>query len=64
MSSEAKPVTIKAKIERICTNPGLINSVAIQDERDDKNKQKSLEKIIKFDHQKAHFGLRSLMANT
>ena len=34
------------KVERICTNPNLINSVSVQDERDNINKNLSVEKII------------------
>lgn len=41
------------RIDRICTNPALIDSVMIQDERDAIGKGKAIDRIVKYDHQLA-----------
>ena len=38
------------KVDRICTNLNLINSVFIQDERDAIRKALPLDRIVKYDH--------------
>lgn len=48
-------MTTGVKIDRICTNPTLINSIAVQDERDCINKNLPIDFIVKYDHQMAGF---------
>lgn len=38
------------RIDRICMNPGLIDSVMIQDERDAAGKAKAIDRIVRYDH--------------
>lgn len=43
------------RIDRICMNPILMNTVVIQDERDAVGKKKAVDKIIKYDHHLAAY---------
>ena len=48
-------MTSTGRVDRICTNPALINSVAVQDERDNINKHLPIDRIVKYDHNMAGY---------